>query len=65
MSWPVLVDLQASDKRRNLKFHIVEDLLKDLELGIVFFLDLLHLVAQKAALLLSDILKDSRVSIFK
>ena len=65
MSWQVLVDLQAVDKRRNLKFHIIGELLEDIELGVVFFSDLLHLVAQKAALLLRDILKDSGVRIFK
>lgn len=32
MSRQVLVDLQAADKRRNLKFHITGELLEDLEL---------------------------------
>lgn len=63
MSWQI--DLKAADKRRNLKFHIIGELLEDLELGIVFFSNLLHLVAQKAALLLCDTLRDSGVSIFK
>lgn len=62
MSWQVLVDLQEADKRRNVKFHRRE-LFEDLELKIVFFSDLLHLVAQKAALLLCDKLKDSAISI--
>lgn len=64
MSWHVLVALQAADKRRNLKFHIIGELLENLELGIVL-LNLLHFLAQKAALLLCDIPKDSEVSIFK
>lgn len=44
---------------------MIGESLEDLELGTVFFSDLLPLVAQKAALLLCDILKDSGVSIFK
>lgn len=46
MSWHALVVLQAANKRRNLKFHIIGELLEDLQLGIVL-LNLLHFLARK------------------